>query len=188
MNDMFLKWLYVCTCLFFVSCGISDSNINPSNEHDYPTSVKLTLTNNQFPSDTLYAFWNDLDGIGGNSPIIDTLTLLGNAQYSGKIELFNTSKNPIIDITKGILEYSHEHQFFYKPSNSIASICSWTISDLDKNLLPVGLSYKVKISDTSNVQGSVNIVLSHFDAFPKNGITRSNETDLDITFPLIITQ
>ncbi len=173
--------------LLIISCGLTDSNHDNEQDHDYATTIILRLINENNTTDTVTAIWKDLDGPGGALPsVIDTITLSANSSYLGTIQLYNESKNPKTDITKEILEYSYEHQFFYTPNASIAQSIDWIITDNDKNNLPVGLTYTVKTLTSTSQIGLVTIVLSHYDSIIKDGIRKSIESDIDIDFPIII--
>ena len=62
----------------------------------------------------------------------------------------------------------------------------WTITDKDKNNLPVGLTFQVTTKTGTGNTGLVNIVLSHYDSMNKNGTSKSLESDIDIDYPVII--
>jgi hypothetical protein len=189
MNNFLAITFLIISSLLLNSCGITDHDHDNDNDHDYATTVILTLITNSIPADTVSATWKDLDGPGGALPsIIDTLKLRSGITYRGTIELYNESKSPRTDITAEIREYSYEHQFFYTPSASISNTIEWSITDTDKNNLPVGLQFEV-LTKTSTVQGgSINIVLSHYDSITKDGIRKSLESDIDIDYPIIISQ
>ena len=61
-----------------------------------------------------------------------------------------------------------------------------TITDQDDNGLPVGLNFTVEVSAGAAASGTLRVVLSHFDDDPKDGMTMSDETDVDVTFPVNI--
>ncbi|MEZ4696908.1 MAG: hypothetical protein R2832_10875 [Rhodothermales bacterium] len=60
------------------------------------------------------------------------------------------------------------------------------ITDTDENSLPVGLEFTVTVSSGAAATGTLNVVLSHYDDVVKNGTTRSDESDIDIDFPVTI--
>jgi len=83
---------------------------------------------------------------------------------------------------------SGEHQFFYTVGGDVAvqEAVTITITDQDENSLPVGLMFTVAVADVGLGTGTLNVVLSHYDDAPKNGTDRSDETDIDVTFPLTV--
>ncbi|MBM4151590.1 MAG: hypothetical protein FJ219_08075 [Ignavibacteria bacterium] len=171
------------------SCGINDHDHDHDQDHDYATTVIVTLVNQSNTADTINAVWKDLDGPGGAAPsIIDTISLKSDITYIGSIKLYNESKSPKTDITQDIKAYDYEHQFFFTPSTGIASLVEWTITDKDRNNLPVGLTFQVKTKTGAGSKGFVNIVLSHYDSMTKNGTSKSLESDIDVDYPVIIGQ
>jgi hypothetical protein len=187
MKTIFALLLFASSILF-TSCGITEhDHDDDDHDHDYATTVIITLVNQSNMSDTVKATWKDLDGPGGALPsIIDTLKLKSDITYLGTIELYNESKSPRTNITAEIQDDSYEHQFFFTPSSGIASLIDWTITDKDKNNLPIGLQFEVKTKTGSGQTGMLNIVLSHYDSMVKDGIRKSLESDIDIDYPIII--
>lgn len=187
MKNIFAFSLFVLSTTLFTSCGITDHDHDHDHDHDYATTVIVTLVNQSNTSDTIRVTWKDLDGPGGALPsTIDTLKLQSDITYKGKIELYNESKNPRTDITAEIREDGYEHQFFFTPSAGIANLIEWTITDKDKNNLPIGLEFEVKTKSGNGQNGKINIVLSHFDSITKDGMRKSLESDIDIDYPVII--
>lgn len=187
MKNIFALIALIASSIFFASCGITEHDHDDNHDHDYATTVIITLVNQGNTSDTVKAMWKDLDGPGGALPsIIDTLKLKSDITYLGTIELYNESKSPRTDISAEILADGYEHQFFYTPSAGIANLIDWTITDKDTNNLPVGLQFEVKTKGESDQTGIINVVLSHYDSMIKDGIRRSLESDIDIDFPIFI--
>lgn len=187
MNKFFAIHLIIATSMVFSSCGITEHDHDHNNDHDYATTVIVTLINQNNTTDTVKAMWKDLDGPGGALPsVIDTISLQSNTLYKGIIELYNESKSPKTNITLEILNDSFEHQFFYTPSSVLASLIEWSITDKDKNNLPIGLQFDVKTKIGDNQNGKINIVLSHYDSITKDGIRKSLESDIDIDYPVVI--
>ena len=172
----------LCLVQFLLSSCKETDPVKPSvNEHDYATDVIITLVNQ---SDTIISTWSDLDGPGGNNPTIsDTLRLAKGKKYNGSITLYNKSKNPIENITDEIIELADEHKFFYTPSSTINSLIV-SILDKDSKNLPVGLLFTIDSPISNQGNGLLNVVLSHYDDSPKDGINRSAETDIEIDFPI----
>ena len=153
-------------------------------EEELITQVKLTLT---APDDSQTTVtWEDEDGPGGNDPVIGTLELQAGTTYSGTIELLDTTKDPAEDITEEVREEAEEHQFFYSVEGDASNQVTVQITDTDENGLPVGLEYSVEVTGESGTTGTLNVVLSHYDDEPKDGQTRSDETDVDIDIPITV--
>lgn len=184
----FISLLFALAIAFGISsCGINDHDHDHDYDHDYATTVIITLINQSNTADTVRAVWKDLDGPGGAAPsIIDTISLKSDVSYTGSIELFNESKTPKTDITQEVKVDEYTKQFFFTPSTGIESLVEWTITDKDRNNLPVGLAFQVKTKTGTGDKGVVNIVLSHYDSMTKNGTSKSLESDIDIDYPVII--
>lgn len=184
-----LRWLWIIASLsLIVATGCEEDNPaapEPENPQELITKVTLTLTPAGGAAAT--ATFSDPDGDGGNPPTIGALTLRAGTTYTGTIELLDETKNPAENITEEVEEESDVHQFFYTPEGGIAGRVTVTIADRDNNNLPVGLEYTVTVTAGAAANGTLNVVLSHYDESPKNGTTPSDESDIDIDFPVNIT-
>lgn len=127
-----------------------------------------------------FAF-NDLDGLGGNAPSIDTIHLHANTIYNMKVYLWNNMDNPPVNITDEIEAEKDEHQFFYIISSYLKM--EGTYRDVDDNNLPVGLDNTIETFAPST--GEFTVVLKH-QAENKNGDYYNGETDLEAKFYVII--
>ncbi len=190
MNSIFkksLRWIFALTVsamLFNFGCG-DDKNPAGPGEEELITTVILTLTETG-TTNQVTAQFQDLDGDGGNSPVIGTLTLEAGKTYTGAIQLLNESVNPAEDVTEEVEEEADAHQFFYTAEGGIAARVTVTITDRDANNLPIGLEFTAAVSAGPAASGTLNVVLAHYDEVAKDGVTRSPETDIDIDFPVNI--
>lgn len=150
-------------------------------EHDVVGKIVFTFTNSTNASDKKVFTWSDMDGVGGANPTIDTMKLAAESSYNVSVVVTSTANT---DITSEIVELKDEHQFFYEPSASLNSNLVITILDKDSKNLPVGLSATALTKNTSS--GSLNVVLSHYDGVVKTGTAKSPESDVDVTFPVLI--
>ena len=126
----------------------------------------------------------DGDGVASQ---VETLTLTPGTVYNGSVEVYNDLADEPVeqDITAEIEEEDDEHQFFYTVGGFGDNV-RVDITDFDDNELPLGLSFQVTATDAASGSGTLNVVLSHYDDEPKNGVDRSDETDIDVTFPVEI--
>jgi hypothetical protein len=156
------------------------------------TTVLLRGYNKNNPADSNYFIavkWEDLDGNGGNAPIIDSLLLDTGITYSMNLVLLDKTKTPVDTISNEVLERGSIHQLFYTPSSSLLAKVIVERLDKDNNspALPIGLQTQWNIltipSYTLPVLGTVNLVLSHYDGIPKTALP-SPESDIDVTFPV----
>lgn len=174
--------------IFYIGCDNAHDH-----DHTHPqeviTTVQINLVNVADSSDITFAKWKDIDGAGGNAPIIDTLIVNAGKTYNGSLLLLNESKTPAEDITIEIERLKNEHQFFYSVLGEISNRIAVTIKDFDTNNppLPVGLKFEFQVSSGNNVVGNLRILLSHYDNMPKSS-NPSPETDIDIQIPVKIIQ
>lgn len=152
-------------------------------EEVLPNIVTLTLTS---PQGNTSAVWHGSTNATGAAVHIDTLILAAGRTYTGTITAVNSTKTPIVDLTKEYKALANEHQFFYTVSGDAQSRVTFTVTDKDGNGLPVGLEFTVAASAGASVRGMLNVVLAHFDAVKKTGTNRSNESDIDINFPIVV--
>ena len=162
------------------ACDSAEPRDDHAGEEELITRIVVTLTSG---TDTVVATANDPDGDGSGFQI-DPISLSSGTTYSGTIELWDDLNQE--NITDEIEAENDEHQFFYTVGGGASSRVSVTTTDQDANDLPVGLTFDVVVSDGGPVNGSLNVVLSHFDEQPKNGTDRSDETDVNLTFNLSV--
>lgn len=163
--------------LVFTACDSTEPDEGPG-EEELITKITLTLTAG---GNTVTASANDPDGDGNNFQI-DTINLASGTTYTGSIALADEINNE--DITEEVEEEAEEHQFFYTVGGAAANRVTVTITDEDANGLPIGLAFTVAVSAGEAVNGTMRVVLGHYDDDPKNGTDLSDETDVDVTFPI----
>ena len=163
-----------------------------TNPQEVLTTILIKGYNQNDSLNTNYQFnykWEDLDGDGGNLPVIDTINLDSGIIYTCEIIILDKTKTPFDTVSNAIEEEKNAHQFFFTPSANLISKIKAEILDFDTNIpsLPVGLSFNLNTksnqSFTTPILGSLNIVLSHYDGVPKT-IEKSSESDIDINFPV----
>lgn len=172
--------------ILFSSCKKDDPEI--ANEEEIITTLTYTLTTNDTTGKkTVVLSFKDLDGDGGNRPIITGGTLAANTIYEGKIEVLNeiAGKN----ITQEIKAESAEHQFFFSPTDVQLSFFYADIDDTEaKN--PVGLETMVTTNQPST--GKLKITLRHEPNKNAEGVKDGNianaggETDIEVEFDVTI--
>ncbi|MDZ7359654.1 MAG: hypothetical protein ONB46_02850 [candidate division KSB1 bacterium] len=198
MNPFLKKlpyWILVVAAFALLAVsGCKDNPADPGedNEQELITSVTLNLTELDAagnPTATIVSVnFKDPDGPGGTAPTIGTLTLKAGKNYKGTIKLLDETKNPAEDIAAEIKREADAHQFFYTPKDGIVGRVTVTITDRDSRNLPLGLEYNLAVTAGAAASGKLNVVLSHYQpASKKNGTTRSDESDVDIDFPVNIT-
>lgn len=172
--------------LFLLMAAACDSTEPPEEqgpgEEELITRIVLTISGG---GQTILATAEDEDGDGANFQI-GGIRLTGSTTYTGSVQLFDDIND--VDLTAEVREEGTEHQFFYTLGGPASEIITLTTTDTDANGLPLGLSFRMVVgpTDGSQFNGTFNVVLSHFDREPKTGTTRSSETDVDVTFPVIV--
>lgn len=187
-------YLFAVLAMGFASCE-SDDPV-PENDGELITDVTLTfqeLDGSNLVGTPFSASASDPEGIEvGATPTIETVTLTKGKNYRMTITVTNSIAGE--DITAEILEEADEHQFFFLGSAFSSNILTTAYDDPSGEL--IGLQNKLTVSSspgTNNTQ--IQVVLRH--DLDKNypGATNPNfanyvqaggETDLDITFPVVI--
>jgi hypothetical protein len=188
------KIIIVSMVLAAISSCKKDDPKNPiaTNPQEVLTTVLISGYNHDEPNNTKYQFsykWEDLDGDGGNQPIIDTLVLDTGIEYHCHVLIIDKTKVPYDTVSNAIEEEKNAHQFFYTPGESLIGKLSTEILDFDDNnpKLPVGLEFHLLTKSNQSyalpLLGTLNMVLSHYDGVPKS-TSKSDESDIDINFPV----
>lgn len=163
------------------SCEPNDP-VDP-NEEELITTFNVDLEANGF---TYTLNYTDLDGDGGNAPILTIDSLSANTTYSGSITLFNESETPTEEITPEVFDEANDHQFFFSSSGS----STFVYSDQDDNGNPLGLSFEVTTGNTTNE--TFAFVLRHEPDKSAAGVNSGDitnaggETDIEVSFDVII--
>jgi predicted component of type VI protein secretion system len=162
-------------------CDSTEPDDHGAGDEELITRIQLTLTAPQSPQ--VVAEATDPDGDGANLTI-GTLVLKAGVTYSGTIGVFDDVNGE--NVGAEIDEEADEHQFFFIPGGQAASRLSIAATDSDSNGLPVGLTFTLATTPGGAGQASLRVILSHFDDDPKDGVSQSDETDIDVTFPVTI--
>ena len=156
------------------------------NEAEVITTLILTLTPDG-GGDVKTFYWQDLDGDGGDEPIIIPDTLAINTVYTGAVQLLNELENPAEDITEEVQseEEDEEHQFFY-----FTTVANLTIAydpmDVDANGNPVGVDTQFTTGDAAS--GTLTVTLRHEPDKEGAGVSGGDitnaggETDIEVEF------
>ncbi|MBK8227562.1 MAG: type 1 periplasmic binding fold superfamily protein [Flavobacteriales bacterium] len=158
----------------------------PPNEEELITTLRLHFHSANDVEHFHFEF-TDLDGDGGNVPVIEADTLSADSIYTVTIEVLNESESPAEDITAEILAEDEDHQFFFQVSGVNATM-AYNDADADGN--PVGLATTWTIGAASN--GSVIVTLRHEPDKGAAGVSSGDitnaggETDIEVTFPVVI--
>jgi hypothetical protein len=167
--------------LFMTACKKDKVKPDDSNEEELITTVKLKITESGTTTTNTYS-WKDLDGEGGNLPVIQGITLSPNKSYEVEVDFLDESKNPAEDITEEILGEADDHEVFYQLSNALVTI---TRTDKDTKNLPLGLKADVVTSGSGSA--NLTIILKHKPGTKAGGDNAAKGgTDIEVSFPLTV--
>ena len=153
-------------------------NDPPINENELITTVVLQFKDSL--NQTQSFKFSDLDGPGGNVPIIDTIRLKPQTVYQLTIDFLDESKSPVDSITNEIKDENDNHLIAFSSALSQLKI---DVTDQDNNGLPLGLKSLWQVLGTG--KGIVRIELKHQVGI-KNGDPTLGETDVQVDFPIIL--
>ena len=159
-----------------------DEHLDPHDDNELITRVDLVFTDSANKS-TTFSF-QDKDGDSRTSPEkFDKIVLAKGQTYTLKIEVFDDTKSPVETISDEIIEEADVHLFVFK-SNPTGLLIT-TLSDKDKNGLPVGLESTVKTAATTG-KGTYQVILKHQPELNgvkvKTGREEGGSTDIDLSF------
>ena len=127
--------LFVAT--LFTACSEDDPEV--VNEEELITTLTATLRPSGGGTDIILKSV-DLDGDGPDAPVTANLTV--NTNYTGVLKVENETESPADDITIEVLEEDEEHQFFFTPTNNIATV---SYNDMDEDGNPIGVQFSLAL-------------------------------------------
>lgn len=167
----------------------SCSNDDPAPEEtldDNPpeliTTVRLQFTNQNNVNDVVTVEWKDLDGDGGNAPVIGSLQLKQGVTYN--LKTFFIDEPNAENITDEVKEEGTDHQVFYTVA-PVANFLSMTVTDKDANNKDLGLEGTAQVLGNLNDAGTLKVTLKHQPGI-KDGNIGTGETDVEVQFPVTI--
>ena len=187
LNFRGAKMLAICaTFLFAVGCEKDDEDppVTPVNEEELITTAILTLVD-QATSDTSEFRFTDLDGDGGNVPVIVGGTLTAGSSYTGSIQLLNEIEGE--DITLEVMDEDLDHQFFYDTGNTGIT---WTYTDQDSNGNPLGVTTMWNTAAAGT--GVIKVTLRHEPDKNATGVSGGDitnaggDTDIEVSLPVVV--
>lgn len=179
----------------FASCESEDPE--KENEGEVITDVTLKFQelngSNALIGDVLSFKASDPQGIEvGKTPTVQSISLTKGKKYQMTIEVSNSIEGE--DITQEILEEAEEHQFFFL--GQVFDSSFFSIQYADAGGIALGVKTTIIVSTSTGTNNSnMRVVLRHdLDKnFPgasnpnfANFVQAGGESDLDITFPVIL--
>ena len=145
--------------LLFVFVILTTLSCKKDEEPELPPLDTLTITTLQYTlmtsgEDPVVLSYRDLDGNGGDDPIIEGGTLKANTIYFGSLELSNESEDPAEDITKVIEDDLREYQFFFILNDLNLNV---SYADVDGDGNPVGLFTAVNTAEAESGNLVINL-------------------------------
>jgi hypothetical protein len=182
-----MKKIILLSSLIYLSfaCEV-DTPVIP-NEEELITTVIYTLTPQNGGADVILKF-QDIDGDGGNAPVINSANLTAGITYTGKLTFLNEAENPVEDITAEIKSEGEEHQIFYQTSSTLNLTVAY--ADMDENNKPIGL--ETTLAANIKTTGTLKITLKHEPNksamnVDKGDITNAGgETDIEVSFNVTV--
>lgn len=197
MKNLKIIALYLLALLAFGFASCESEDPEKENEGEVITDVTLKFQelngSNALVGDVLSFKASDPQGIEvGKTPTIQSISLTKGKKYQMTIEVTNSIEGE--DITQEILEEAEEHQFFFL--GQVFDSSFFSIQYADAGGIALGVKTNVTVSaSTGTNNSSMRVVLRHdLDKnFPgasnpnfANFVQAGGETDLDITFPVIL--
>lgn len=182
MKRTSLKWALLLATAFTLNACDKDDDEDEPNDEEVITTVRMIYT---IPGTTgvTTATWEDLDGPGGNNPVIDTIKLATNKTYNAAVLVLDRTKTPVDTISYEILEEDDEHRFYYE----IFAGSNINVSNLNKDKNGVTLGVTSTWTTLGAATGSARITLRHYDEGGKAESDPVNSsksaTDIECVFP-----
>jgi len=169
--------------LGLVACDKDDPTIVDPVELITTLNYTLTSTTGEIVS---FSF-KDLDGDGGDAPVVSTGTLKQGTSYAGNIVLLDETQDPAENISEEVAEEDDEHQFFFQSTVDGLTV---DYSDTDDDGNPIGLSSSLTTGDAGS--GSLTIILRHQPNKSASGVSDGNitnaggESDIEVSFDITV--
>jgi hypothetical protein len=160
--------------LLFVSCDRTPSVI----PIEGITTIRLIFT--QPGGNTLTYQFKDIDGIGGQNPVVDEIVLPPLSVFNCSIELLNESVTPVKDWTAVVKERADIHLFDFKATNDVIRFNNL---NTDANGKPFGLTSQAA---SKGGTGTLTVILKHEVNKETDEPARTGVTDIEATFPVKI--
>lgn len=170
--------------LVLLSLNACKDDPEPVNESELITTLTINLTPQGGGIPKTFSF-RDLDGDGGNAPIITSDVLSPNTVYNATLAVLDESKAVAENITEEVEEEGAEHQFFYVVTGANLTVA---YKDTDSNGKPVGIETTFSTGAAGN--GTMKVILRHEPDKNASGVSAGDpanaggETDIEVTFDI----
>lgn len=180
-NIKLLSLLFATLLLAVAACNKDDDDPGEENEEELITTVRLTFTNTQTSATATFE-GKDLDGVGGNPPLIDPIVLDAQSTYNLTVQFLDES-NPqsVEDITEEVEEEDEEHLVCYSVTGNITQV---QVTDKDGAGNPLGLVATLTTGDAG--EGTLTVTLKHEPNKSVANPCTTGETDVELLFSVNI--
>jgi hypothetical protein len=179
-----ITWTALTMAVVLTACKKETTEIN---DEEVITTVMVKLTPTEGGSSLSFSY-EDLDGPGGNNPVIQPIVLDSNKAYAVTLFVLNKSVNPIDTISNEIITEADSHRFYYEPSAG----SNITVDSLDRDLNGISLGLNSRWKTGSAATGTLKITLRHYPGTPPNKLevdpvnSSKSSTDIEVDFPITI--
>lgn len=177
------RMLAMALLMVAVMAGCKKDEPAPEEDNENLTTVTLKFTEGGV---TKSFSFKDVDGIGGNAPVIDKIVLSPSKTYALAVEILDETKTPVVKVSDEIYVQRDEHLFEYVATP--ASLVTISGKDKDSKGLDVGLTATVTTAAVGT--GALKVVLHHQPPVGgvaiKNGSFTVGSTDFEGTFTIEI--
>jgi hypothetical protein len=178
---MTFSFSFLLITLYAISFTSCDKDDTPKpNEQELITTVKLTFTPSGGEPVSFTA--RDLDGDGGEPPVIADIQLADSTSYTLQVEFLDES-DPLqtVDLTEEVSGESAEHLVCFSGTGSMAAPVA---SDQDSNGAPLGLVSGVSTGQAGT--GTLQVSLKHEPDKQASDPCSTGETDAEVIFQVTI--
>jgi hypothetical protein len=181
LSNLFIMKYFLLPIMAGIILSACDRNTEIPNEEELITTLIYTLEASDSTGTATFSF-RDIDGDGGQAPVILVDTLNAGTVYTGMITLLDESVSPAENITTEIEAEAEAHLFYF--TGSSVSDNPMTISDTDDNGFPVGLATVLHAGSAGN--SVLRITLRHMPDKSQPLSTAGGETDIEVEFPIVV--
>ncbi len=184
MKNMSKLLLWLSMPAFFCSCK---KETVETNDEEVITTLQVRLTPAGGGNPLTFAF-RDLDGPGGNAPVIDTIRLSAGSAYASSLVVLNETVNPADSISHEIQAEAEAHRFYYQP----AVTGGLTVSNLDTDADGVELGLTSLWVSGTGGSGNITLTLRHYAGTPPGKLSSDpvnstkSTTDIEVRFPVVV--
>ncbi|MFN4079504.1 MAG: type 1 periplasmic binding fold superfamily protein [Saprospiraceae bacterium] len=178
MNRFKIFNFILLVALLVGTASLTSCKKDKDTEQENITTVIVELTSSSFNGTFT---WEDLDGPGGNAPVITPMMLPANGVFDAKISILDRSKSPEEDITKEVKAEDDAHLLTFSVNGANLTVA---YADTDSKGKPLGLSTRWSTGGPSS--GTLIIRLYHEPTNKDNLNNPGGDIDIEVSFPVTI--